>query len=58
MGNTDTPTVEETSTTEPSDFTPITSQSDLDKIISARLVRERKKYEDYEEVKGQAARRA
>lgn len=33
------------------DFKPITSQADLDKIIQARLAREREKYADYNDLK-------
>lgn len=36
-------------------FEPITSQADLDKIIGARLARERANYADYEELKTAAA---
>lgn len=37
-------------------FTPITSQEALDKLISARLERERAKFSDYSELKTKAAR--
>lgn len=39
-----------------SSFSPITSQEDLDKIIGARLDRERSKYSDYSELKAKATR--
>lgn len=38
------------------EFTPITSQEQLDGILKNRLNRERAKYADYEELKGKAAR--
>lgn len=37
-----------------SDFTPITTQADLDRIVGDRLARERKKYADYSELKAKA----
>lgn len=37
------------------EFTPITSQEVLDKIIGERLARERNKYADYDELKTKAA---
>lgn len=37
-------------------FNPISTQEDLDKIISARLERERGKYADYSDLKAKAAR--
>lgn len=37
-------------------FAPITSQQDLDRIISDRLARERAKYADYRDLKQRAAR--
>lgn len=36
-------------------FDPITSQEDLDKIVGARLAREREKYADYDDLKAAAA---
>ena len=36
-------------------FEPITSQEDLDKIVGARLAREREKYADYDDLKAAAA---
>ena len=39
-----------------SGFTPITSQEDLDRIVGARVMRERDKYKDYAELKAKAAR--
>lgn len=39
-----------------SGFTPITSQDDLNRVIAARLERERAKYADYDQVKAKAAR--
>jgi hypothetical protein len=38
------------------DFTPITSQADLNKIISERVTRERAKFADYNDVKAKADR--
>ena len=38
-----------------SDFTPIMTQEELDKALSARLERERRKYADYDELKAKAA---
>lgn len=46
--------VEETSGSE--EFTPITSQADLDKIVGARLAREKQKYADYETLREKAAK--
>jgi hypothetical protein len=37
-------------------FTPITSQDDLNRIISDRISRERSKYSDYADIKAKAAR--
>nr|DAY94780.1 MAG TPA: Major head protein [Caudoviricetes sp.] len=37
-----------------SEFKPVTTQEDLDRIIEARLGRERKKYADYDQLKEQA----
>lgn len=39
-----------------SDFKAITSQEEFDKAIQARIARERKRFEDYEDVKAKAAR--
>lgn len=39
-----------------SEFEAITSQEDFDKRIAARIARERKRFEDYEDVKAKAAR--
>ena len=39
-----------------STFEPITSQEGLDKIVQARLARERSKFSDYEELKAKAAK--
>jgi len=36
-----------------SEFTPITTQEDLDKIIQSRLARETAKYADYDDIKSQ-----
>lgn len=33
------------------DFTPITTQEELDAVLRSRLERERKKYEDYDKIK-------
>ena len=38
------------------EFKPITSQDDLNKVISDRVARERAKYADYKDVKAKAAR--
>lgn len=37
------------------EFTPITSQEQLDKLIGSRLAREKAKYADYEQLKSKAA---
>lgn len=47
---------ENNSSEESKEFTPITSQDALDKVISARLERERAKFSDYSELKTKAAR--
>lgn len=39
-------------------FTPITTQEDLDKVIGARLAREREKYADYDDLKAAASKLA
>ena len=39
-------------------FTPITTQEDLDKVIGARLAREREKYADYDDLKAAAGKLA
>lgn len=39
-------------------FTPITTQEDLDKVIGARLARERDKYADYDDLKAAASKLA
>ena len=39
-------------------FTPITTQEDLDKVIGARLARERDKYADYDDLKDAASKLA
>lgn len=39
-------------------FTPITAQEDLDKVIGARLARERDKYADYDDLKAAASKLA
>lgn len=38
------------------EFTAITTQADLDKVIGERIARERAKYADYKDVKAKAAR--
>lgn len=38
------------------EFKPITSQDDLNKIISERIKRERGKFADYEDLKAKASR--
>ena len=38
------------------EFTPITSQADLDRIVGARLAREKQKYADYETLREKAAK--
>lgn len=50
---------QETGTTPPEakpEFTPITSQDDLNRIITERVQRERGKYADYKDLKAKAAR--
>lgn len=49
-------TTETTQTAEKPAFTPITSQEELDKIVSARVQRERQKYADYNDLKAKADR--
>lgn len=39
-------------------FTPITTQEDLDKVIGARLAREREKFADYDDLKAAASKLA
>lgn len=39
-------------------FTPITTQEELDKVIGARLARERDKYADYDDLKAAASKLA
>jgi hypothetical protein len=39
-------------------FTPITTQEELDKVIGARLAREREKYADYDDLKAAASKLA
>lgn len=39
-------------------FTPITTQEDMDKVIGARLAREREKYADYDDLKAAASKLA
>ncbi len=39
----------------PADFQPIQSQADLDRIIGARLARERERYADYDDLKTKAS---
>lgn len=46
---------EPTSSDKASEFAPITTQADLDRIIGDRLARERSKYGDYSELKAKAA---
>lgn len=45
-----------TTSTANDEFKPITTQADLDALIAARLVRERSKYGDYDDLKAKAAR--
>lgn len=45
-----------TTSTAADEFKPITSQADLDALISSRLERERSKYADYKDLKAKAAR--
>lgn len=40
----------------PSDFQPIATQADLDRIIGARLARERERYADYDDLRVKAAK--
>ncbi len=49
-------TEDKTTSTEGNDFKPITTQADLDKLVSDRLKRERSKYEGFEEYKAKAAK--
>ena len=49
---------EDTGTEADSGFEAITSQEQLDKVLSKRLERERAKYSDYEELKKKAAEAA
>lgn len=46
---------EATGSDKASEFAPITTQADLDRIIGDRLARERSKYGDYDELKAKAA---
>lgn len=46
---------EPTGSDKTSEFAPITTQADLDRIIGDRLARERSKYGDYAELKAKAA---
>lgn len=39
-------------------FTPITTQEELDKVIGARLAREREKFADYDDIKAAASKLA
>lgn len=61
-GNTDTAATEATdnqaAAAERHAFTPITTQEDLDKVIGARLARERNKYADYDDLKAAASKLA
>lgn len=61
-GNTDTAATEATdnqaAAAERHAFTPITTQEDLDKVIGARLARERDKYADYDDLKAAASKLA
>lgn len=45
-----------TTSTAGDEFTPITSQDDLNRVLDDRLKRERAKYADYKDVKAKAAR--
>lgn len=49
-------TTEQATETGDNGFNPITSQADLDKIVSARIAREREKYSDYKDLRAKAAR--
>jgi hypothetical protein len=59
MSEETTPLTEENNPTETteggSDFKPITSQEDLDRLVGSRLKREREKYSDYNDLKTKAA---
>lgn len=61
-GNTDTAATEATdnqaAAAERHAFTPIMTQEDLDKVIGARLARERDKYADYDDLKAAASKLA
>ena len=52
---TNTQETREAETPAASGFEPITSQEQLDKLITARLAREKAKYADYEDLKAKAA---
>lgn len=54
---TEVPNTQATSTERPA-FTPITTQEDLDKVIGARLAREREKFADYDDLKAAASKLA
>lgn len=62
--NTDTTATEVTDTKAPAPstdrhaFTPITTQEELDKVIGARLAREREKFADYDDLKAAASKLA
>lgn len=49
-------TLSENAAAENSDFKPITSQEELDRIVGARVQRERNKFSDYSELKEKAAK--
>lgn len=46
----------EETTTQGKEFTPPSTQEELDQVIQARIARERNKFADYEDVKAKAAR--
>lgn len=57
MGDTETPDeVQEPDESQEPEFTPITSQDDLNKIINGRLQREKAKFADYDDVKAKASK--
>lgn len=51
-----TPPLEQPTPNPPADFTPPTSQEELDRIIGSRLTREREKFADYGDLKAKAKR--
>lgn len=54
-GNSENPTPEETPE-QGSEFTPIQSQEDFDRLVAKRLDRERRKFSDYDDLKAKASK--